>query len=112
MANMFAILIIIILTLLALIFIPTMMTRRAIHQVIKIFRYHNALSAETAKTIDELRLTPPTLQQRLFRTRDYKPRAVESLKQSGILCTTEDDRIYLAEEKLALMLYKEQGDAG
>jgi hypothetical protein len=111
MANVVALLIIIILTLLAILVIPTLMTRRAHHHVIKIFRHHGALSAETAKTIDEMRLTPPTLQQRLFRTRDYKPRALERLKESGIVRTAEDDKLFLSEEELTLMLRNESENA-
>jgi hypothetical protein len=110
MANAVAIFVLVVLTFLAIVIIPTTMTRRAINQVIKIFRRHNALDADHAKTIEELGLTPPTFQQRLFRTRDYKPRALESMKSSDVVQSTEDGRLYLSERALNLMLERESKD--
>ena len=104
MANVFAIIIMIILSFLAIVLIPMLMTRRAVNQVIRIFRNQNALSPENARTVDELGLTPLSLGQRIFKARDYKPRALDSLIGSDIVQRTEDDKLFLSEEALSSML--------
>jgi hypothetical protein len=83
-----------------LIALPFMMNKRAIRQVIKRFRDRQALDPSTAKTIDELGLTPPSFRERLMRFRDYKPAALNGLVRIGIVQVTEDGRFYLSEEKL------------
>jgi len=89
------------LLLLGLFFIPRWLVRRASHQVIKIFRKHNATDSKTARTVDELGLRPPNMFQRLGQRRDYKPHALNALMQAGIIQVTEDGRLYLSEEKLS-----------
>jgi hypothetical protein len=86
---------------LGLFFIPRWLVRRASHQVIKIFRKHNATDSKTARTIDELGLRPPGVLDRMMRRRDYKPHALNALIQAGVIQVTEDGRLYLSEEKLA-----------
>ena len=105
MTNVLAIIIMIILSFLAIVLIPMLMTRRAVRQVIRIFRKHNAINPENAKTVDELRLTPLSLGQRIFRARDYKPRALDSLIGSNIVQQTEDGKLFLSEEALSLMIF-------
>ena len=83
-----------------LIALPFMMNKRAIRQVIRRFRDRQALDPSTAKTIDELGLTPPSFRERLMRFRDYKPAALNGLVRIGIVQVTEDGRFYLSEEKL------------
>jgi hypothetical protein len=80
--------------------IPRWRLKRAIRQVIDIFRKHNAVSAGNAKTIDELGLRPRGLMERMLRTRDYKPYALTALMNAGVVKTTEDGKFYLSEEKL------------
>ncbi len=104
MANVLAIIIMIILSFLAIVLIPMMMTRRAANQVIRIFRKQNALSPENARTAEELRLAPLSLGQRIFKARDYKPRALDSLIASNIVQRTEDGKLFLSEKALSLML--------
>lgn len=104
MTNVLAIIIIIIFSFLAIVMIPMLMTRRAVHQVVRIFRKQNALSPENARTADELRLIPLSLGQRIFKARDYKPRALDSLISSNIVQQTEDGKLFLSEEALSLML--------
>ena len=87
--------------LLMLIFIPRLLMMRAFSSVIKIFRENNAINEKNAKTIDELGLRPPTFTQRMFRTRDYKPQALDLLRRADIVQMTEDGKLYLSEEKLA-----------
>jgi hypothetical protein len=38
--------------------------------------------------------------ERFMKPRDYKPYALQILTRQGVLCQTEDGRLYLSEEKL------------
>jgi hypothetical protein len=89
------------LLLLALFFVPRLLIRRAARQVIRIFREHNATESRSARTIDELGLTPPGMLQRMGRRRDYKPHALNALMHMGVIQTTEDGKLYLSEARLA-----------
>ena len=80
--------------------ITTLMTKRAMHKVIRILTMSGALDEEGAKTIVEMRLNPPALRDRLMRMRDYKPKALQLLLSAGIVLYTEDGRVYLSTEKL------------
>ena len=84
----------------ALLVIPSLMTRRAVFKVINIFCQSGALDAEHARTQDELGLTPPAFFDRLTRTRDYKPQALRLLKGANILHTTTDGKLYLSQKEL------------
>lgn len=94
------IVLLIILFLVVIVALPMLLNKRAVIQVVQIFRDHGALDPESAKTLQELRLTKPTLKDRMLRFRDYKPAAVDSLIQVGIVQGTEDGRVFLLEERL------------
>ena len=81
--------------------LPAILNRRAVTQVITLFKNKRALGIDSARTIDELGLRPASFSQRLVSMRDYKPRALEALVKSQVVRITEDDRLYLDEEKLA-----------
>jgi len=81
--------------------IPRWLVKRAAHQVIRIFRKHNAISAKNAKTLDELGLRPRGFLDRMFRGRDYKPYALNALINAKIVHQTEDGRLYLSEDNLS-----------
>ena len=81
--------------------LPVILNRRAASQVISLFKKNQALGIDSARTIDELGLRPAGFSQRLVSMRDYKPRALEALVKSQVVRITEDDRLYLDEEKLA-----------
>ena len=68
--------------------------------MIYIFRQNSALDKSTAKTIDDLGLSPRGFVERMFHTRDFKPHALNELLNMGIIKYTEDGRLYLAEDKL------------
>ena len=85
---------------LAILYIPVIMTRRAMVKIIGIFCRHNAVEIGTAKTMDELGLRPPDFFQRLFKPRDYKPHALKILRQIGIVALTDDGKLYMKENKL------------
>ena len=91
-----------IIVLLGLFFIiPNLMTRRAVFKIIKIFKQNNATSIKNAKTADELGLSSPDLMHRLLMPRDYKPRALQTLMNAGIIGITEEGKLYLVEENIA-----------
>ena len=74
--------------------------RRAISKVVKIFRLHNALRINNAKTVEELGLEKPDFVQRVMRGRDFKQYALQILIKRGVICVTEDGRLYMVEDKL------------
>ena len=73
------IVLLIILFLVVIIFLPMLLNKRAVIQVIQIFKKHGAIDAESAKSIVELELTKPSFKDRMMRFRDYKPAALEGL---------------------------------
>ncbi|MCJ7426464.1 MAG: hypothetical protein MUO17_04975 [Dehalococcoidales bacterium] len=85
---------------LGLFVIPRWRLKRAIRQVIAIFRQNSALDKKTAKTIDELGLKPRGFAERMFHGRDFKPYALNALVKAGIIKGTGDGRLYLAEDTL------------
>lgn len=85
----------------ALFFVPGWLLRRAIGQVIRIFRRHNATDAATAMSGGELGLQPRPFLRRLMHTRDYKPYALTVMINAGVVQLTEEGKLYLSEEKLA-----------
>jgi hypothetical protein len=68
--------------------------------VIAIFRQNGALDKKTARTIDELGLRPRGIIEGLFHGRDFKPYTLDTLLREGIIKSTEDGRLYLAEDAL------------
>jgi hypothetical protein len=74
---------------------------RAVKQVVTIFERNNALDVRSAKTIDELRLKPPTFLQGMGRMRDFKPYALQILMNAEVVCQTDGGRLYLLQDKLA-----------
>jgi len=91
----------IIIALVAWLFVPTWMMKRAIPKVIEIFRKSNAIGIQNAKTPDELGLSPKAMWKRMFGRRDYKPRALDFLVHVKIIQLTDDGRLYLSEPDLA-----------
>jgi len=84
----------------AVFFIPRWLMGRALRQVVRIFRNYNATESKNACTIDELGMSPPGVFERMMSRRDYKPHALSSLRQAGVIQETEDGKLYLSEEKL------------
>jgi hypothetical protein len=82
--------------------LPQLLYKKAIRQVIKIFKRNNAFTADSARTPKDLGLAQRGWIQNLGRTRDYKPRALQMLIDYDIVRKTEDDRVYLVKEKLAM----------
>jgi hypothetical protein len=84
--------------------------RRAISKVIEIFRQHHALGIQEAKTLKELGLERADFVQRMMRARDYKQYAIQILVKKGIVCVTEDGKLYLIEDKLDQKMRRERSD--
>ncbi len=100
-ANTILITILVFAVLLAAIFvIPGWRLRRAIRQVIQIFRRHNATDAKNAKTDGELGLKPKPMLERMMSLRDYKPYALTVMVRAGVVQQTEEGKFYLSEDKL------------
>lgn len=95
------IVVLILVTLLGLFVVPRFLIKRALKQVLKIFRRQEATSINHARTIDELGLRPRGFVEGMLRTRDYKPYALDLLRQGKIVMATEDGRLYLSEERLS-----------
>lgn len=66
--------------------------RRGISKVIEIFRQHNALGINDAKTLEELGLEKPDFVQRVMRGRDFKQYALQILIKRRVIYVTEDGR--------------------
>ena len=98
--NVLIVIAIFIVAIIALFFIPRFMINRAIHSVIFIFRQHNAVTIRDAKTMEELGLNPKPFLERAFRLRDYKPYALQILRNANVIQQTEDGRLYLDEGQL------------
>ena len=94
------IVLIIVVLLVAMFIVPQWRLRRAIRQVIRIFRENNAVDARTAKTVQELGLGPRSMIEGLFRGRDYKQYALTALMKNDIINMTEGGRLYISEDKL------------
>lgn len=75
--------------------------RKAIRDVVSIFRRYGATSPGSAKTAQELGLVRANPLERMFRMRDYKPQALTVLGQADIVQMTEEGRLYLSESALA-----------
>ncbi len=80
--------------------IPRIMLKRALFQVMGIFRETHSLCSETPKTPAELGLAPQSLMDRMFKFRDYKPYALQVLIRSGIVRLTGGGRVCLLEDKI------------
>ena len=102
MDQILIILIVIITTLAAGIFISTYMTNRATVKVIKIFRKHEANDIWSAKDAYQLGIgTKGLMDQLKDPRRDYKPMALITLMKFGIVRQTGNEKLYLNEKSLS-----------
>jgi hypothetical protein len=101
--NLMAWLILSALFLLAVFVIPGLMVRRAVSQVIKIFRKNHSLCSEGFRTIEELGLKPLSFFERLSRfklLRDYKPYALQAMIQMGMVRLRDHGKVCLLEDRV------------
>ena len=100
MNNIIIIILLVVVALAAMIIIPRWRFKRAVPQVIRLFREQGALDIKHAKTVDELGLRSRGMLGGMLQGRDYRQHALNALMQAGIIQETEDDRLYLSEEEL------------
>ncbi len=103
MNDILVIVLVIIVFLAGMIFIPQFMLRRAIKQVITIFRKHGATSEKSAKHIDEMGIKPQGLLSLNFGLRDYKYHAVQALIKAECVVVTDDGKVYMVEDKIMML---------
>jgi len=91
---------------LVLVFIlPQLLLRRAITSVIRIFSQNKAFNPKNAKSVDELGLRPKSMVQAIFQGKQYKATALNVLRNSGVIQTTEDGKLFLSQENLSRSRY-------
>jgi hypothetical protein len=96
--------ILVILLLLVLAFAgSSFLMRRALKQVVKMFRDGGALSPETAKFAADLGIRQKGILE-IRGLRDYKPSALQFLIRQEVVIVTDDGRVYLSEQKLSATL--------
>ena len=100
MNTIILIVVLVVLLLVAMFIVPQWRLRRAIRQVIRIFRECNAIGIKNAKTVDELGLRPRRMLEGMFKGRDYRPYALRALRKAEIIQMTDEGRLYLSEDKL------------
>jgi hypothetical protein len=75
------------------------LAKRSVCKVITIFRENDAVEPQKALTLESLGLGPKSLFQiRLLR--DYKPWALQTLVQAGVIRLSTEGTFYLSEETL------------
>ena len=75
--------------------------RRAMRLIIRTFMENNATSAKKAIPVEKLRIKPsPSMFSLRFKIKDFKKEALDVLLSTGAIQSTEDNRLYLMEEKI------------
>jgi len=87
-----------------IVFIRASLLRRAVRQVIAIFRKTGSVAWYNSKTVEELGLAQPGFLERIGRPKDYKPQALKALLRMGIIGVFRNDRLYLHEDRLKAVL--------
>jgi len=69
--------------------------------IVQVFRDHNAVGRDDAKTIDELGFMsniPKSMIARMFRPPDYRLMALLALLKATVVQRTEEGKFYISEE--------------
>ena len=96
MINVLAVVVILLVAVLAF-YLWRYMMIRALRSVVALFRENDAVTSESAVTLETLGLEPIPFTRRLFRPRDYKRPALQVLGQQGIIKMVEGPKFYLDE---------------
>ena len=81
--------------------LPRQRAKRAVPSLIKVFRDHNAVGRDNAKTIDELGLKfniPKGVIGKTFRPPDDRLIALQSLMKTHVVQRTNEGKFYLSED--------------
>ena len=87
--------------------VPQLMVRRAVPEVVRIFREHGATDPEHARLAAELGLGEKTMWERALRRRDFKPKALLAMIRVGLVHQTDGGRVYLSEKALAETIWRD-----
>ena len=82
------------------IYVPRYFMKKAMREVVSLFRAKGATTPKTAATLQELGLVRPGLVERMTKPRDYRLNALNLLGQANVVIPTSDGRLYLSEEDL------------
>jgi len=88
--------------------LPQIRLRRDIPSLIRIFREARAVGVKNAKTIEELRLEPPSGIRSFIRGSDHMQNTLRELMKANIIKSTEDGRMYLSEGDLASSKWRDK----
>ena len=83
------------------VYLSRFLIKKAMRDVVAVFRRRGALDPKTALTGEDLGLVKAKLMDRMFKVRDYKPEALRLLAQAEVVKVTEDGRLYLSEAQLS-----------
>ena len=101
MTTALILIIIVVLGLVGAVYASRYKLKRALRQIVAVFRAKGAISPKTAKTLEELGLmTGSGLLSNMFKPRDYRPYALRALTEANILKGTQDGRFYISEDEL------------
>ena len=75
---------------------------RAIRSLIGTLREARATTSATARTAEELDLRPRSTLRDFHVLRDYRPYALQILMRAGVVEVTEDGKLFLSQERLAM----------
>ncbi len=103
-ANVISLMVLFMFFWLGLFVIPGLLLRKAISQVISVFRRNHSFCTETPKTIEELGLAPQNQLNGFFKARDYKPYALQVLIRAGVVRLGEEGKMCLLEDKTSEFL--------
>ena len=99
--SIIAVVIMVALFLFIIIVLPQFFFKRAMRDVVRLFRKQSALDPVSAKPLEEIGIKQRSIMGNVFRGRDYKPYALNVMIKAQIVIMTDDERFYLVEETLA-----------
>ena len=101
MDEVLVIVLLVAIMLVAMFFIPQWRGKRAVRQVIQMFRGYSAIDTKSAKAPEDLGFKHRGMLEGLLRGRDFKQDALRALMRTEIIQATEDGRLYLSEDRLS-----------
>jgi hypothetical protein len=100
MTNVLAVVLMFGVLIAAAVYVPRFLLRKAVRNVVSLFRRRGATSPTSATTLEQLGLVQKRGLEKVGRLRDYRPYALSLLTQANIIRATEGGTLYLSEETL------------
>lgn len=91
----------------AAIFIPRYMVLNAMKKILKTMINNDAISPQNAQTAEQIGIKRGAMWDSMFRGRDYRPQALNTLVESEIVVNTMDGRYYISKNKLRISRFKD-----